>query len=205
MPESFWKGAFLPVQKHVTSIQFTSLNQMTNDDWNVLDYEALRPEPKNRLADSIVNGELKGFYAVDVDLHKAKSHGGKPKYFYPAKTAAGFESEYGELDFGSSVENDDDIEPSAGSRRMDDLMFWLGAYVTVETAQAIMDKLAKEDSVPYEEFDNSEELLEIRHKMLLIAIGLFATDPAKARAILRSVDILDDEVYAALNDEEPTE
>lgn len=204
----FWKGAFLPVTKHVTSVDFKPIQEMTNEDWDILDWEALRPSAKDSLSTMIVSGTMVGFYVVNVDLHKAhRPHGGKPRYYYPAATNKVSQEFVSELQAQTNFDADIDQEAieSKPSQRMDDLMFWLSALVTVETARIIMEKLAEEKSVPYEEFDNSFELLEMRHRMLILAIGLFAVDPPRARAILKSVDILDEEVYAALNDEEPLE
>lgn len=210
----FWKGVFLGsaanpyavIEKHITSIELIDINSMTQEDWDVLDYDALRPGTKNMVAEAIVDGSVKGFYAVNMDLHKAHTpHGGKPRYLYPARTGDGFDKEYGTPDFGPSPENDLEIDPNRSSQRLDDLLFWLKAKLTAELAKQLADELAKEKEVPYEEFDNSFELLEYRHQMLIVAMGLFATDPVTARKILKRLDILDDEVYAALNDEEPLE
>ena len=83
--ESFWKGSFAyhtnSIKKHVKNVQFVSIQSMTQADWDILDYEMLRPSARENLDTLILAGGVTGFFQVTMDLHKAHSpHGGKEKY-----------------------------------------------------------------------------------------------------------------------------
>lgn len=79
-----WKGAFAPWRKHIQTTKYVSLEDMTREDWIILDYPNLRPIPKQRIEKQAIEGLLCGFNKVEVDMHKATVHGGKPIYFWPA-------------------------------------------------------------------------------------------------------------------------
>lgn len=82
---SDWNGTFL--RKHVTTITFNDLKDMDKDDWEVLDFPKLTDPALNSLIARIMCGGTTGFYQVDIDMHK--SHGGKPRYFYPGTREGG--------------------------------------------------------------------------------------------------------------------
>jgi hypothetical protein len=79
--DSFWKGSFL--QKHIGSVTYIPLSRMKREDWKVLDYGALRPAARRLLQEAVLAGDMKGFFRVKYDTHKAV-HGGKAEYYYPA-------------------------------------------------------------------------------------------------------------------------
>jgi len=82
-----WAGAFSPgLTKTIASVSFVPLDEMTPEDWRILEYEALRETAQNRIAEAIVSGELEGFFHVNV-TEKAKGKA-KPHYYWPATRKA---------------------------------------------------------------------------------------------------------------------
>lgn len=99
----FWSRDFL--RKSLDS-EFVSLHAMTPADWRVLEYENLRNRAKNRIAEMIIDGELIGFYRVNI-VEKAKA---KSRYFQPVSDVT-IEDEHG--GFENSVDDEalsDDAE-----------------------------------------------------------------------------------------------
>lgn len=106
-----WNGIFLPLVtqsnqlvKHVQSVTFRPLREMTSADWDVLDWPELRPVPRRRIQEEVINGTLEGFHLVDIDMHKV--HGGKPRYLWPGREGQ-------ELDLGAGALEgwEKDVEP----------------------------------------------------------------------------------------------
>jgi len=83
--ESFWSGAFSPTfKKTIATATFIPLEDMSEKDWLTLDYFNLRNVARNRISDLVVEGEIVGFFRVDI-LEKARHT--KPRYFWPATQA----------------------------------------------------------------------------------------------------------------------
>lgn len=96
-----WNGTFLPtvgafLQKHIRSVEFRPLKEMTRADWDVLDWPNLRSVPRRRIQEDIVNGKLDGFHVVNIDMSKV--HGGKERYFWPGTRGTVFEPGAGAFD-----------------------------------------------------------------------------------------------------------
>ena len=206
---NIWKGAFAPMVKHVISVRYVSVASMSPEDWDVLDYDVLRPSARVNLDQSILDGSLTGFFMVDIDMHKAsRPHGGKARYFYPATKGQSTNpdpADFQQYDrFDNSV--DQDLVDTRPSDRLGYLLFMLKS-LSPEAQREVMDQINNELPAEVDEVDmDSFDLLKQRDKMLVMAIHLFLIgNAAKARKILKAVDILDDEVYAIINDEEPTD
>lgn len=205
---NFWKGAFAPMQKHVVSVRLVLLSHMTQEDWDVLDFDELRPSAKEALAEAILDGVVAGFWRVDVDMHKAsRPHGGKSRYFYPAPKSAVASGQTPDPQEFQTYQNfdgnvDQDLLDTPAADRLAYLLFMLKALSPDEQVK-MMDMINKE--LPeYEDVDI--ENLKARDAALALAIQLFLMNrPAAAKRILRAVDIQDDELYAMVNDEEPTD
>lgn len=202
----FWKGAFAPMRKHVTSVRLIPLSKMTQGDWDVLDYDELRPSARANLDQAILDGQVAGFWRVDVDMHKAsRPHGGKERYFYPAFKAAVEKQDVPSPEEFQTYENfdnavDQDLVDTSATRRLGYLLFMIKALSP--DAQVDMMEMINKELPDYEDVDISE--LKARDAALSLAIMLFLMNkPARARKILDAVDIADDELYAMVNDEEP--
>lgn len=121
MEKLTWGGVFA-VAKHISSVDPIELDEMSEADWDILDFPELRPAARQRLVSMIERGRLECFFRVNYDMHK-RSHGGKPTYFYPATEANrdAFENgEYGESNFENfdNYEEEPDAEfPSFERRR----------------------------------------------------------------------------------------
>lgn len=72
----FW---FRDMLRKSLDSEFVSIHDMTPADWRVLEYENLRNRAKNRIAEMIIDGDLIGFYRVNV-VEKARAKG---QYFQP--------------------------------------------------------------------------------------------------------------------------
>jgi hypothetical protein len=206
--ESFWKGSFAPMQKHVKSVRLVRLSEMTQADWDVLDYEMLRPSARVAIDEAILDGQLAGFYQVDVDMHKAhRPHGGKSRYFYPAYLAAVQKENVPDPSSFETYPNfdnavDQDAVDTSPTDRLGSLLFML-RLLSPEQQRDMMDRINKQ--LPDEE-DISIDGLRARDSVLVLAITLFLMhNDAAAKRVLKAVDIVDDEVYALFNDDEPLE
>jgi len=100
-----WKGAFSPIVKHVNSVGFIPIEDMTEEDWAWLDYGNLDPATKASIDRVIYEEGLDGFFIVKYDMHKV--HGGKEKYYYPATAKQAEQFQAGEVrgtDFQSKAD-----------------------------------------------------------------------------------------------------
>lgn len=201
--ESFWKGRLSPITKHVQSVRLVLLSQMSQEDWNVLDYNDLRPSARTALDEAIIDGQVAGFYRVDVDMHKvSRPHGGKQTYFYPAFKSAVSNGDVPEPTSFQDYNNfdnaiDQDQVDTSATERLSYLMFLLKS-LSPEAQKEMMDRLNKE--LPDFE-DMQVEILAERDRVLMLAISLFLMgDARKAEKILRSLDAWDDDLYALFND-----
>lgn len=207
---SIWKGAFSPrLTKHVVSVRYVPVSEMKQEDFDVLDYDVLRPSARANLDQAILDGSVEGFFMVDVDMHKASTpHGGKSRYFYPALKGQSKNPDPADFQSYDRFDNkvDQDLVDTTPTDRLGYLLFMLRSLspdAQVEVMRRINEDLppdAEEIDIDYFSF------LKARDAALLMAINLFLIgNAAKARKILKAVDILDDELYALFNDEEPTE
>lgn len=198
------------MRKHVTSVRLVLLSQMTREDWGVLDYDVLRPSARVTIDQAILDGELAGFYQVDVDMHKAsRPHGGKERYFFPAYRGAVAKGEVPDTsDFQTyetfDAKTDQDLVDTRPSETLGYLLFVI-KMLSPEAQTQMMKMINAELPEGYEEVDTEAmSLLESRDQALLVAAMLFLMNkPARAKAILKAVEIQDDEIYAMFNDNEP--
>jgi hypothetical protein len=207
---SIWKGAFAPtLVKHVMSVRYVPAARMSQDDWNVLDYDVLRPSARANLDQAILDGSVEGFFMVDIEMHKAsRPHGGKARYFYPALKGQNKNPDPADFQQYSNFDNkvDQDLVDTTPTERLGYLLFMLKT-LSPDAQAEVMDRINSDLPPDTEEVDIDMFMgLPARDAALLMAIHLFLIgNSAKARKILAAVDILDDELYALLNDDEPTE
>lgn len=89
-----WNGAFSPsMRKSIGAVRFMPLSQMSSRDWDWLEYDNLRETARNRIASTIVSGNLIGFFQVMI-TEKAKA---KNEYLWPATKLMLDEFEAGDL------------------------------------------------------------------------------------------------------------
>lgn len=197
--EEIWKGAFLPTfRKHVLSVTFIPIDEMTSEDWKIFDYGALRPSARENVDRLIVSGRMDGFYVVDIDMHNGKDkpeHGGKPTYYHPGpeNMDESLEDFQTPERFGGGI--DQDLADQRRTTKVEELLGMLG-LLSKDQLSMIIDELASDPKTPYSEIDKS---LELDHLRLIAAIGLFSTGPVEARKVLAPLDTLASDVYAILN------
>jgi len=207
---SIWKGVFSPtLTKHVVSVRFISVANMKQEDWDVLDYDVLRPSARVNLDQSILDGSVQGFFVVDIDMHKAsRPHGGKQRYFYPALKGQSKNPDPSDFQQYDRFDNkvDQDLVDTTPSERLGYLLFMLKS-LSPDAQVQVMSRINRELPPDVEEVDvEFFQTLKARDAALLMAINLFLIgNSARARSILKAVDILDDELYALFNDDEPSE
>jgi hypothetical protein len=207
---SIWKGVFSPtLTKHVVSVRYVPVSEMKQEDFDVLDYDVLRPSARANLDQAILDGSVEGFFMVDVDMHKANTpHGGKARYFYPALKGESKNPDPSDFQSYDRFDNkvDQDLVDTTPTERLGYLLFMLRSLSPDEQAQ-VMERINRDLPPNYDEVDIDKfSALKARDAALLTAINLFLIGNAtKARKILASVDILDEEVYALFNDDEPSD
>lgn len=166
------------MEKTINSIRFVPLSQMTEDDWDILDWDMLRNKAKNRIAATIVAGTLKGFYHVNV-LMKARA---KPDYYWPAEfgdrgsldsdTADFFRYEADDEFESDDVENVDQmiLENSLlPARHLQLLLASLSAWVLTH------DEVLDEDAERIEDLKDAAEQSDrlSTHDHMVLAVYLF--------------------------------
>lgn len=157
MEKFSWSGAFA-LQKHVSSIDTLSLEQMTEADWLILDFPALRPKAREKIVRQIVEGDLSGFVRVNYDMHK-RSHGGKPTYYYPTGQGEPLpvpEDEGGEIPGGFPGDFDDeDVEEFPGFDGPYNRMVEFSPSVTIPVAAFVYNAMREDQSEPQPETEPS--------------------------------------------------
>lgn len=205
---NIWKGVFSPtLTKHVISVRYIPAAKMTQDDFDVLDYDVLRPSARANLDQSILDGSVTGFFMVDIDMHKASTpHGGKQRYFYPALKGQDVNPDPADFQSYDRFDNkvDQDLVDTSPTERLGYLLFMLKT-LGPDAQKQVFEMINKELPPDVETLnEDGIDFLKARDAALLMAIHLFLIgNAAKARSILKAVDILDDEVYALFNDDEP--
>lgn len=211
---SFWKGAFVPLTKHLKSIRVIPLAHMTKEDWDILDYENLRPSARYNLDKRIIAGDLYGFYRVSIDQHLGKAHsphGGKEHYYLPIReieSTAGdpSQTEFPEdFDFDATIKQDEVPKPPPGY-----LALW--AILLAKTIEQQYDVLVE---IENESPDLEDELLdeawllwaEVARVLTLMARAyrLFKLQtPEESKEFLLWLGLRDEEIRNLLDEIEAT-
>jgi len=205
--EPFWKGTFATsLVKHLKSVKLITLANMTQEDWDILDYENLRPSARYNLDKKIMAGKLYGFYKVSVDRHLRKDdseHGGKDDYYFPTDDNGGDPSQD---EFPTDWPG---FDPIAQDEVPDPLPGYLALFaafilLTPREQESMLNEIEAAAPDPEDELLDEAWLLwqEVPRVLTLLARAYRIQDRYALNKLLSELELTIDEINAVLNERE---